>query len=407
MENSAAKSGNANSALVICPHTEMLSEFAPVLGHNLPGVQVRAHKEYPSGEALSVLLSGERIHLCFLDVVSSTEKAMQVIAGLQIVDASIQTIVLLDGNSPDLILRCLRAGATEFLIRPFNPEDLKPVLQRLSQLTPSISYGRGGRIICLAPTKGACGASTLAAALAFQKKKLGANRLLLVDFDATTGTISFLLKLKSNYSILDALSRAAALDEDLWKGIISPVDGVDVLPAPENPTETLHELPDPTPVLEFARQLYDVTIVDCAGVATDWGLALARASDEFLLVTTNELPALQATQRALTHLDRNRIERSKVRLVVNRYSREVGLSREAIATALHSDVFEVIPSDYEAVQRGIVEGRPALSGSTFLKSTAALAERLNPSAQSSSPSGKPKSNSLGGLFSSIFSKATP
>jgi len=53
-----------------------------------------------------------------------------------------------------------------------------------------------------------------------------------------------------------------------------------------------------------------------------------------LLVTTNELPALQAAQRALSYLDTNRIGRWKIRLVVNRYLRDVGLSREVIGTAL-------------------------------------------------------------------------
>ena len=55
------------------------------------------------------------------------------------------------------------------------------------------------------------------------------------------------------------------------------------------------------------------------------GLNQARAANELLLVTTNELPALQAAQRALSYLDSNRIGRWKVRLIVNRYQREAKL----------------------------------------------------------------------------------
>ena len=69
-------------------------------------------------------------------------------------------------------------------------------------------------------------------------------------------------------------------------------DGVDVLLSPDNPMDSIHELRDPTPIIEFARQLYDTVIIDCSTVFGDWGLALARICEEFLMVTTNELPAL-------------------------------------------------------------------------------------------------------------------
>ena len=68
----------------------------------------------------------------------------------------------------------------------------------------------------------------------------------------------------------------------------------------------------------------------------DWNLSQARLADEILLVTTNELTALQAVQRALSYMDSNNIGRYKIRLIVNRYDRHVGLSKDVImATALH------------------------------------------------------------------------
>ena len=103
-----------------------------------------------------------------------------------------------------------------------------------------------------------------------------------------------------------------------------------------------------------------------------------------------------------SYLDRNRVERAKIRLVVNRYSREVGLSKDAISTALHSDIFHVIPSDEDSVSRALVEGRPIPSSSAFGKSLIALADRL--AGKNKDPARKRK-NSWTGLFSSIFSRA--
>ena len=181
------------------------------------------------------------------------------------------------------------------------------------------------------------------------------------------GNLSFVLKIKSTYSFLDAMHRAGELDADLWDTMVQEVNGVDVLLAPEMMVDQAQELRDPAPILEYARQAYDVVILDTSGVYGDWNLNAARAANELLLVTTNELPALQAAQRALSYLDANRVGRWKVRLVVNRYLRDVGLSREVIGTALHTDVFETLPSDYEAVQKALMDGKPIPTSSTFGK----------------------------------------
>jgi Flp pilus assembly CpaE family ATPase len=210
------------------------------------------------------------------------------------------------------------------------------------------------------------------------------------------------LKIKSVYSFLDTLQRAHELDADLWRAMVTTVNGVDILLAPELITENPPELNDPSPILEYARHAYDVIITDAGNVYGDWNLNQARAAQEVLLVTTNELPALQAAQRALSYLDANRVGRWKIRLLVNRYQRDVGLSRDVIGTALHTEVFDSIPSDYESVQKALMEGKPVPSNTPFGKSLTQVAERLG--VRGSADSGK-KGSSLGGLFG-LFSKTS-
>jgi pilus assembly protein CpaE len=159
---------------------------------------------------------------------------------------------------------------------------------------------------------------------------------------------------------------------------------------------------DASPIVNFARGMYDVVVLDAGNVYGEWNLSQARAANEVLLVTTNELPALQAAQRALSYLDTAKIGKSKTRLVINRYQREVGLSREVIGTALHTEVFETLPSDYDAVQKALMEGKAVLGTTPFGKSIAQLAERLGASQQKTAKpaaSGGGISGLLGGLFS--------
>ena len=121
---------------------------------------------------------------------------------------------------------------------------------------------------------------------------------------------------------------------------------------------------------------YAVSIVDSPGPVSAWQLRLAAEADELLLVTTNELAAIHSTKRALQHLEAAGTPRSRLRLVINRYLKENGLSREAIETGLKLDVFHILPNDYEAVQKAIMEGKAVAPDSRLSRSLDELCERM-------------------------------
>ncbi len=389
-------------AVVISPNARMLEELQPLLATHLPGAETNQLRSYPSPRDLSGAIGGGAPHLIFLDVSSDRDQASQLLNEMGRFGSGVQVLALLSGNDPDLILRCLRAGAIDFLIQPFTADQVESALAKVARVHPSAeAQGKDpAKIFAVMPAKGACGATTVACNLAFQWKRLGAKRILLADLDMLAGTMSFLLKIKSVYSFLDVLQRSHELDEDLWNAMVTPTNGVDVLLAPELMAEGIQDLRDPTPILDYARHAYDVVVLDSGGVYGEWNLNQARLATELLLVTTNELPALQAAQRALSYLDTNRIGRWKVRLVVNRYLRDVGLSREVIGTALHTEVFDSLPSDYEAVQKSLMDGKPIPLGTPFGKAIMQLADKLGGRSE-----GIKKTSSLGGLLG-LFSKTS-
>lgn len=361
------------SILVICPERQIYSELTPLVSQMLPLTSVIEVSTYPDRKEAGELLTRHQPWLCLVDVGKQKDQALAAIAELANLNRNLQIVALLPVKDSDLILTCLRQGASEFLLRPLTAEQVQPIFDRLTLATTQRSFGR---VVAVLPVKGACGASTISTNLAFQWKRFGAKRVLLADMDPSTGTISFLLKVKSTYSFIDALSRANTLDGDLWKGIVSQAQGIDILLSPENANEQTVDLPDPTSVLRFCRQMYDNITVDMASPFGKWNLELAAEADDLVLVTTNELPALRAAQRALVYLDSENISRDKVRLVVNRFSSEAGLNRDAIETALGQKVYQTVPSDYESVQRALVDGKNIAPASSFGKSLAALAEQL-------------------------------
>ncbi|MSV35402.1 MAG: response regulator [Bryobacterales bacterium] len=270
-------------AVIISPNSPLVSELEPLLAVPLAGTPLSRLQSYPSPRDLPSLVGGGILNIVFLDTSSDPEQALQLLGEMSRMGAQVQVVALLGGNDPDFILRCLRAGASDFLIQPFTPEEVKAALGKLARVQPvPEAIGKdSAKVISVMPAKGACGATTLASNLAFQWKRVGGKRVLLVD------------------------------------------------------------------------------------------------------------------------LDTNRVGRWKVRLVVNRYLRDVGLSREVIGTALHTEVFETLPSDYEGVQKALMDGKPIPASSTFGKGIVQLVDRLGGKAQ---PTTK-KASSLSGLLG-LFSKTS-
>jgi pilus assembly protein CpaE len=225
-------------------------------------------------------------------------------------------------------------------------------------------------------------------------RALNFTKVLLADLDPLTGTVAFLLKLNSNYSFVHALANSSRLDEALWKGMVTSSRGVDVLLSPDMPSDLVYEPDDLAAMVNYWRQVYEFVILDIPGPQRDWGLALAGMADELLLITTNELPAVHATQNTMACLNHNGISRSKVKLVINRYNEEIGLGSEAVETALELKIFHQLPSDYEGVQKALMEGKPVPAGTKLGKSFTDLAEKL-----SGRKHARKKQSLLGGLFS--------
>ena len=314
-------------ALFICPNQKIIRDLAPLLRKHLPTFSGHDLNAYPMRHQLGEVVLAETPNLCLLEIGEPGDAGIGIIPDLLRIDAKLPIIVVLPSNDPELVLRCLRQGASDFLIPPFTADQVEGALQKVARLKPNLSASGAGKVYCIMPAKGGCGASTIASNLAYQMKR-GDKRILLADLDPLAGTLSFLLKIKSNYSFMDALARSHDIDADLWKAVVTTRQGVDVLLSPEVMTEGMSELKDATSIIEYARGTYDLVVLDTGGVYGDWNLSQAQLADEILLVTTNELTALQAVQRSLSYLDANNVGRHKLRLVVNRYDRHTGLSKD-------------------------------------------------------------------------------
>lgn len=385
--------------LLICPHKAISNEVAPVIAHGLPLAPVTVVNEYLNRRGAVDALKKHEPKICFLDFATNFQEGLNTLLDLLAVNPSLAVIALLPNNkNTEQVLTCLRNGALDFLTRPFTFDQMDAAAEKIAKLLPAPAQRTGSSLtVAVLPAKGACGATTIACNLAFQAKKAGAKKVLLADLDPLTGTIAFLLKIKSGYSFLDMLSRGGTMDSDLWKQMVTASNGVDVLVAPDNPMDGLDALQDATSIVQFAQALYDVCVVDVGDACSDWSLSVARTADEILLVTTNELPALQATQRALNHLDARHIPISRIRVVINRYDKDLGIRSDSIGEALETEPYQVVPADFDAIQKSLIDGKPVVSGTSFSKAMVSLVDKLGITAAAKSADDKKGGSLLGKL----------
>jgi pilus assembly protein CpaE len=260
--------------------------------------------------------------------------------------------------SPDMILRSLRAGAREFLRIPISTDELRTVLDRISEFcTQQVETPKKkGRMVAVFSSKGGCGTSFLATNLAAATS----SKTVLVDLNLQAGDLPLFLGLEAKYSIADMVEKRARLDETLINSLVIPHStNLSLLAAPRE-ADSADEI-EPQHVFEVLQKLrehFDYVVLDPQHTFDSITLAALDQSDEIVLVLTLDIPAIRSTQRALEIFDRLGYPRKKIRIVVNRWSKQIDLDLRQVEKFLGEPVVGFVPSDYQQAVSSINLGTP-------------------------------------------------
>ena len=303
-------------------------------------------------------------------------------------------VVIHDADDAQTILSAMRAGAAEFLTVPLEAGALATALDRISTMLPGrpAQAEKGGSVLAFLAPKGGAGATTLACSAAAMLGKSSGREVLLADLDLETGNVAFAMKASSAYSILDACRSISRLDASYWRGLVS--NGLPSLHILTAPVENLG-LDSPQPVevrqvLNFARTLYDYTVVDLASSLNPLTLAVLEDADRTFLITTTDLPSLHRAKRALHTLAHVGIAPERVELVVNRCSRRDEVSIDDIERNLGKPVFWRFPHDEDGVLEFYTRGAGIPPKSDLSRSIRQFLEKLT-----GATPGKKKATMLG------------
>lgn len=271
-----------------------------------------------------------------------------------------QTALIAAGNdaAPDLLLQSLRAGAREFLKLPITKDELKTVFDRVAEFTAGQVEApkKKGRMIAVFSSKGGCGTSFIATNLAAAVNA----RTVLVDLNLQAGDLPLFLGVDPKYSLADISENRSRLDDALIKSFVTPYSkNLSLLAAPREADSADEIEPEHVfEVLQRMRESYEYVVLDPQHTFDSITLAALDQSDEIVLVLTLDIPAIRSTQRALEIFDRLGYPRKKIRIVVNRWSKQIDLDLRQVEKFLGEPVVGFVPSDYQTAVTSINLGQP-------------------------------------------------
>ena len=341
-------------------------------------------------------IGAARSCVAIVDFDLDAEQAVETTRYLQgLFAGKVTVIALAESRDPDLLLRAMRGGCTEFLHKPFVPDSLNDTLNRLNEQFISSAAGpvpTSGSILTFLGAKGGVGTTTIAVHMAMYLVQSHNKRTLLIDHHPELGHACVYLGIDgSRYNYQEVVRNVSRLDSELLKGYIAKhPSGLEVLSSPDICGGLkFGDASSVATTLEFLRGEYDYVIVDCPTSMDDTTLAVIDVSSSVYLVATPEIGAIRDLARYVDHLTQIEGATAKMQVVVNRVSSRYAVNVEHIEKAIRVPVAMQLPNSYAELVRSANLGEPiSLKGksdftSQFMKwantvvgSTSAAAEAI-------------------------------
>jgi pilus assembly protein CpaE len=269
-------------------------------------------------------------------------------------------------TDPDLLLKSMRAGCSEFLNKPLNISAFTDTVTRLNHRWSAIIAHPldGGKILSFFGAKGGVGTTSLAVHLAVFLARDFKQKVLLIDNHTQLGHVALYLGIDgAHHTFHELVLSVSRLDSELLKGYVAThSSNLDILSSPDvygGERNTDSEAVEQT--VEFLSSQYDFVLLDCEATFEDTNLAVIGQSHWIYLIATPEIGAIRDLSRYVDGLIQNEQATDKLQVLINRYSARGAISTEQIEKAIRLPIAFKMSNDYLALLNAINTGNPILS----------------------------------------------
>jgi pilus assembly protein CpaE len=327
---------------------------------------VREFSSYPELDDLPRILKSE-FDVIIIELDTNPEHALDLVE--HICGHMSATVMVYSAHTDsELLVRCMRAGAREFLTQPIAPTTIAEAMVRASVRRPSHRPAKRteGKLLVFLGAKGGSGVSTLAANFAVALTQDSRQRIALLDLNFPLGNTAIDLGLTAPLSAADALMNLERLDSHFLSTVmIKHSSGLSVLAAPDRYSRLDVREDSIEKLVNVVRQDFDYVVVDAGAGMGLVGKALLSSATTVYLVLQVSLPELRNANRIVSEYFQS--DTPQLEIVLNRFTpRSMEIDEEAVNKALTMPVKWKVPNDYAAVRKAQNTASPiALEGSAI------------------------------------------
>ncbi|MCP4807902.1 MAG: response regulator/pilus assembly protein [Proteobacteria bacterium] len=216
-----------------------------------------------------------------------------------------------------------------------------------------------GLVVALLGAKGGMGTTSLAINLAGALAQHPGRRVALIDLALYIGEVAVYLDMATPYALGELVRDIHRLD-DAWidQNIPRHRTGFYVLsqPAEVDDVDALTS-GDVVQSLVALKRYFTHIMLDAGAQLSDVGLTGVHAADQTLVICTQELPSLVSTRRRVALLTQLQGDRTRTRIVVNRWNDNASYGREQIEKYIGHGVNGTVRNDYASMSGCIESGK--------------------------------------------------
>jgi pilus assembly protein CpaE len=301
--------------------------------------------------------------------------ALQIATRVRALFPHTRVVAIADRDEPELVNLVAGAGCADLALLEYGLADIRRAVEILANRDAPNS--KDGKVIAVLGAKGGVGTTTVAINLAAEVAGTTSLAVILVDLYTYLGDVAAVLDISPEPTALWYMTRSGP-HADWAAGMPKHRGGFRVLGLDGDLTEAQPVTAQQVVyLLDRLREHHDYVFVDCGSNLTEVSLAACSASDQRLLVLTEELPSVLGARRRLQTLKSLDLGAPLAQAVVNRFHPNSKADKAAVEGALGIPMLGALTNAWQEVHSSL-EGakllREAAPKSRITQDFAALAQ---------------------------------
>ena len=249
----------------------------------------------------------------------------------------------------ELVSKVLKHNVCEFLIKPVIPNILAGVIKKIKDNSKE-AVNKKAKTLCIFSNKGGCGKTSIAVNTAYEIASQTDEKVCLLDLSFNFGDIGTFLDVIPKYTLPSVAKKLEHSDINLAYTLCEKYKNSNLYVLSfQNDTGINSGYASAEIIIKLINSLkniFDYIVIDTLSSIDETTSAIISSCDLILLISMLNLIAIRNCQKCLELFEKMKIDSSRIKLILNRYTENTEIKIEDVKNTLGLDIFHKIPNNY-------------------------------------------------------------